>query len=82
MSETKEFHMDADAFSRMYNLRLLKLRDAHPLKEIDFLSSELRILKWHGYSWRSLPSRLKGEKLVELNMSHSHIEQLWKGVKV
>lgn len=48
--------MDADAFSRMYNLRLLKLRDVHPLEEIGFLPSEPRILKWYGYM-RTFPRR-------------------------
>ncbi|KAK2644818.1 hypothetical protein Ddye_020013 [Dipteronia dyeriana] len=76
---SKEIYVDADAFSRMSNLRLLKIHDVHPSRGLDFLSNKLRILKWHGYPLKSLPPSFKAEKLLKLNLSHSHIEQLWKG---
>ncbi|KAI9198476.1 hypothetical protein LWI28_016567 [Acer negundo] len=78
-SGSKEIYVDADAFSRMNNLRLLKIHDVHPSKGLDVLPNKLRILKWHGYPLKSLPPSFKAEKLLKLNLSHSHIEQLWKG---
>nr|XP_048319493.1 disease resistance protein RPV1-like [Ziziphus jujuba var. spinosa] len=52
--------------------------------ELDFpecvghLSNELRLLEWHGYPHKSIPSSFCPRKLVELNMSSSGIERLWK----
>ncbi|KAK3188702.1 hypothetical protein Dsin_028263 [Dipteronia sinensis] len=76
---SKEIYVDADAFSRMNNLRLLKIHDVHPSKGLDVLPKKLRVLKWHGYPLKSLPPSFKAEKLLKLNLSHSHIELLWKG---
>ncbi|KAK0578616.1 hypothetical protein LWI29_013231 [Acer saccharum] len=78
-SGSKEIYVDADAFSKMNNLRLLKIHDVHPSKGLDVLPNKLRILKWHGYPLKSLPTSFKAEKLLKLNLSHSRIEQLWKG---
>ncbi|KAH9726123.1 Disease resistance-like protein DSC1 [Citrus sinensis] len=43
--------------------------------------AELRYLHWHGYPLKSLPSNIHLEKLVLLEMPHSNIQQLWKGVQ-
>ncbi|KAL5778641.1 hypothetical protein ACOSQ2_009378 [Xanthoceras sorbifolium] len=77
---SKEIYVDADAFSGMINLRLLKIHDVHPSKGLDVLPNNLRILNWQGYPLKSLPPSFKAEKLLKLNLSHSHIEQLWKGM--
>lgn len=42
----------------------------------------LRCLYLHGYSFKSLPSDFNPKNLVELSMPYSHIQQLWKGIKV
>ena len=47
-----------------------------------FLSNNLRYLCWHGYPLKSLPSNFHPEKLVELDMCFSWLEQLWEGKKV
>lgn len=49
---------------------------------IEFLSNELRWLCWHGYPFEFLPSTFFPESLVALDMSYSHIKQLWTGAKV
>ncbi|XP_031255253.1 TMV resistance protein N-like [Pistacia vera] len=72
----------AKAFSKMVNLRLLKIRRVQLPEGLEYLSNELRLLDWHGYPLKSLPSDLQLNKLVELKMDGSRIRQLWKGNKV
>lgn len=48
----------------------------------EYLSSELRLLCWHGYPFEFLPSTFSPESLVTLDMSYSHIKELWSGTKV
>lgn len=48
----------------------------------EYLSSELRLLCWHGYPFEFLPSTFFPESLVTLDMSYSHIKELWSGTKV
>lgn len=74
--------MDNDAFVGMENLRLLKISNVCLPKGLEFLPNELRILKWHGYPLKSLTSSFKAEKLVELDLSHSGIEIIWKDIVV
>ena len=66
----------------MKNLRLLKINNVHLPQGLDYLSSELRSIHWVGYPLESLPTSFEPEKLVELIMWCSLIEQLWKGFKV
>ncbi|XP_031275390.1 TMV resistance protein N-like [Pistacia vera] len=77
----KELKLNAKSFSRMNSLRLLKIKDASLCQSLQYLSDELRLLNWHGYPLRSLPSNFQHNKLFELNMCYSHIKQLWKGVE-
>ena len=66
----------------MKNLRLLKISNVHLPQGLNYLSSELRSIHWAGYPLESLPTGFEPEKLVELIMCSSLIEQLWKGFKV
>ncbi|TXG64891.1 hypothetical protein EZV62_011885 [Acer yangbiense] len=70
------------SFSGMSNLRLLIINvDFHLSEDLEFLSNELRLLQWHGYHLKSLPSSFQPQKLVQLNLRYSHIEYLWKDIK-
>ena len=51
-------------------------------KDLSYLSDELRIIEWHGYPFKSMPTSFQPNKLVELKMHYSHIIQLWKGIMV
>ncbi|KAG6737786.1 hypothetical protein POTOM_059316 [Populus tomentosa] len=70
-----------------YNLRLLKIYNSEAGKNckvylpngLKSLSDELRYLHWDGYPLKSLPSNFHPENLVELNLSHSKVRELWKG---
>ena len=90
--EAKE-HLSAKAFSKMKNLRLLKINNVKPPQGLNrghvqlpqglnYLSNELRIIDWHGYPLKSLPTSFQPNKLVELRMHYSDIKQLWKGIMV
>lgn len=65
---------DAKAFSEMTNLRLLKISNVQLPDGLEYLSSELLFLEWHGFPLRSLPSNCQLDKLVELNMYFSCLE--------
>ncbi|KAK9912004.1 hypothetical protein M0R45_035878 [Rubus argutus] len=46
-----------------------------------FLSHKLRVLVWHDYPLKALPSNFDPKNLVDLDMRFSRIEQLWVGTK-
>ena len=69
-----------DAFSKMYNLKLL---------EVNFIKlvpthfpDDLRILDWTGYPSKSFPSSFQLNELVQLSLRWSKIERVWIGIKV
>ncbi|TXG66629.1 hypothetical protein EZV62_007904 [Acer yangbiense] len=75
-------HLNGKSFSNMGNLRLLKISNVQLSNSLDYLSNELRFLKWHEYPLYTLPSTFEPKKLVKLDMSYSNIKYLWKGKKV
>ena len=85
----KEEHLSAEAFSKMKKLRLLKIlpqgliRGNVQLRQgLNYLSNELRVIEWHGYPLKSMPTNFQPNHLVELRMRCSRIKQLWKGMVV
>ena len=89
----KNEHLSAEAFSKMKNLRLLKIGYVEPPKGfnrghvqlpqgLSYLSNELRVIDWHGYPLKSMPTNFQPNKLVELRMHCNGIKQLWKGIMV
>ena len=90
--EAKEC-LSTEAFSKMKILRFLKIGYVHPPQDriggpiqlpqgLSYLSNELRIIDWHGYPLKSMPTSFQLNKLVELRMRYSDIKQLWKGIMV
>ncbi|XP_040997410.1 TMV resistance protein N-like isoform X3 [Juglans microcarpa x Juglans regia] len=79
----EELHLNSDVFSEMKNLRLLKIiGNVHLSQGLSYLSTELRVMEWHGYPLKSLPMSFRQpDKLFELSMCSSHIQQLWQGTK-
>ncbi|KAG2666088.1 hypothetical protein I3760_15G039000 [Carya illinoinensis] len=76
----EDLHLNSDVFSEMKNLRLLTIiGNAHLSQGLSYLSTELRVIQWHGYPLTSLPR--PPNKLVELTMCCSHIVELWKGIE-
>ena len=85
--------LSAEVFSKMKNLRFLKIGCEEPLPDINgghvqlpqgliYLSNELRIIDWHGYPLKSMPTNFQPIKLVELRMRCSGIKKLWKEIMV
>ena len=65
----KEEHLDAEVFSKMKKMRLLKVVGMGNVKlpqGLNCLSNELRIIEWHGYPLSSMPTNFQPNKLVEL----------------
>ncbi|XP_062001457.1 disease resistance protein RUN1-like isoform X2 [Rosa rugosa] len=92
LSKSKEVYLHAEGFVRMTKLRLLKIHynsgddpsddcKQHMIGDLKFLSHELRLLLWHGFPLKSLPSNFQPKNLVDLDMRYSLIEQLWEGTK-
>lgn len=73
--------LEAKSFSTMCNLRLLEINNVYPSGKLEYLSNNLRYLKWHGYPFHSLPMSFQPEKLFKLNLCHSRIKYLWMGIK-
>ncbi|PPR82623.1 hypothetical protein GOBAR_AA38088 [Gossypium barbadense] len=76
---SKILNLSADTFSKMKNLRLLKVLSLSNCDDLKYLSNELRLLDWKGCPLRYLPSSFQPNNLVALLLPYSHIEQLWKG---
>ena len=83
--EAKE-HLSAKAFSKMKNLRFLKIGYVRPPQDLiggpiqlpqglNYLSNELRVIDWHGYPLKSMPTNFQPNKLVELRMHCSDIDR-------
>ncbi|KAL5778627.1 hypothetical protein ACOSQ2_009364 [Xanthoceras sorbifolium] len=81
-SEQRLTHVDGKSFSNMRNLRLLKISNVDLSEELQYLSDELRFLTWTEYPSSSLPLNFQPLNLFELNLCHSRMKYLWKGMKV
>ena len=69
------------AFSKMTNLKFLRVQNVFPQLVPTHLPSSLKYLEWSGYAGKSLPC-FQPNELVRLHLQHSKIEYLWEGVKV
>ncbi|KAK7282207.1 hypothetical protein RIF29_10819 [Crotalaria pallida] len=89
-SESKELCLNPTAFSKMFNLKILKLDAYDPnSNKTKMIASEdsvsmpkgLRLLEWWGCPLKSLDSSFCAENLVELDFSYSKLKKLWDGVQ-
>ncbi|GJU42648.1 NB-ARC domains-containing protein [Tanacetum coccineum] len=89
----RNFPISGNAFTRMKNLRILKIcfpnvgGECQPFAvnfsgRLDFLSNKLRLLYWHGMPLQFLPSDFYPENIVAIDFSYSHIKHLWTTPKV
>lgn len=75
-------HWNPEAFSNLSQLRFLQVHNVHPSQGLTCLPESLRLLEWTGYPLRSLPQYFQPDELIELNLCHSNLDLLWKGIKV
>ncbi|KAI7998412.1 TMV resistance protein N [Camellia lanceoleosa] len=80
--DPKDIHLRPKAFTKMSNLRILKICHMHLSEELKYLSNKLRYLDWLGYPMKYMPSTFQPKHLVELHLTYSSIEQLWEGTMV
>ncbi|XWS30848.1 hypothetical protein CRYUN_Cryun23aG0026300 [Craigia yunnanensis] len=89
LSQIDEVQLHPCAFSRMRNLRIIKIYDSTfsgkggklvVLQQgLQSLPNELRYFHWVYCILKSLPSNFSPENLVELRLSNSNFEELWNG---
>ncbi|KAL4585120.1 hypothetical protein LXL04_009735 [Taraxacum kok-saghyz] len=72
------FELETDALSNMDSLVLLQLNYVHMIGSYENFPGELRSLCMHGSPLKSIPSHLRMENLVALDMSYSNIESFPK----
>ncbi|XVF71337.1 hypothetical protein PTKIN_Ptkin12aG0029100 [Pterospermum kingtungense] len=82
-----EIKLHQDVFAKMRNLRLVKFYysqfsgkeglSLHLQHDLKSLPGELSYFQWEYCPLKSLPSNFAPEKLVELRLPNSNIEQLW-----
>ena len=72
MQKPEEENMQLD-FEKMKNLIYLKICNGI-CEDLEFLSHELRLFDWYGFSLTSFPSNFLLQKLVALRMQGSHIQ--------
>nr|XP_023879432.1 TMV resistance protein N-like [Quercus suber] len=70
--------LNANAFSKMKGLELIKICSAVRFWGLNHLSIQLRMMEWHDYPLKSIPWNFQPCNLVELTMPNSQIEQLPK----
>ncbi|XP_062074357.1 disease resistance protein RPV1-like isoform X4 [Humulus lupulus] len=89
ISMIKALNLSPDVFLEAKNLRLLKIYSDNRINNdrlcfphgLQSLPDALRLLYWEHYPLKTLPSSFDREKLVELRMPNSQVEQLWDGVQ-
>ncbi|KAL8235933.1 hypothetical protein R6Q59_017014 [Mikania micrantha] len=69
---------DPSCFSKMRNLKFLRISNIHFPKGLNYLSNDLRILEWYGCSLKSLPSVFEPKHIYQFEMCCSHLETLWE----
>ncbi|CAA7057296.1 unnamed protein product [Microthlaspi erraticum] len=93
MSNVESMKLSPDVFTKMWNLKFLKFYNSHCSQwcendckirfpgGIDCFPDELVYLHWQGYPLEFLPSNFDPKKLVDLNLRHSHLKELWENEK-
>ncbi|XP_052479400.1 disease resistance-like protein DSC1 [Gossypium raimondii] len=71
-------YFERGCFLEDEKLRLLRVFCHSNCCDLVYLSSELRLLDWTGYPFKSLPLSFKPENLVAILLSYSNFEQPWK----
>ena len=82
LNEEEEEEVNAESFSNMNKLRLLKIICKVRLSCPRNLSNELRLLEWHYYPLKSLPKSFQPGNLVELILHCSRIQKFPREFRV
>ncbi|KFK30124.1 hypothetical protein AALP_AA7G220000 [Arabis alpina] len=74
------FRTEVDDFLRIHKSWLGKEAPLQIPEDMEDLS-QVRLLHWDFYPRKSLPSRFKPDRLVELHMPRSNLKKLWGGIQ-
>ncbi|XP_028754860.1 disease resistance-like protein DSC1, partial [Neltuma alba] len=85
MCKTKEMTLQANTFRKMNALKFLKFYKSdfkkpskvYVYEGLDNLPEELRFFFWEDYPLPSVPLSFCAENLMELEMPHNELQQLW-----
>lgn len=73
LPEKQEVHLKAQDLKKLRNLRMLIIRNAEFSGGNVNLPNSLRMLDWEEYPSSFIPSDFLPEKIVMLELRHSHI---------
>ncbi|CAL5197177.1 unnamed protein product [Lathyrus oleraceus] len=76
-----EARWNVEAFSKLSQLRLLKLCEIKLPQGFNCFPSSLKVLEWRGCPLKTLPLSNHLDEIVDLKLQHSKIEQLWHGTQ-
>jgi hypothetical protein len=91
LSQKVKLHVRVDTFSKMEELRFLRLNVPRGKKRLTTVSipddlmpfpDKLMYLEWNGYPLKTLPQPFGSELLVEIHLQNSDVEYLWHGKQV
>jgi len=82
LNTEKEVHLEAEAFTKMRNLKLLQLNNVKLSGGYVNFPKSLVWLCWHGFSLNCLPNDLFLKDLVVLDLCNSSLKQVWNGIRV
>ncbi|KAI3725560.1 hypothetical protein L1987_65350 [Smallanthus sonchifolius] len=73
--------LELESSGQMSELKLPNKSKVNLYGSVEFLSNELRLLYWHGYPFKFLPSSFYPENIVDIDLSYSNIQNLWRTPK-
>ena len=81
-TKRSEVNFDTKTFIKMERLRLLQLDYAQFTGDYEYLSKELRWLRWHGFPLKFIPNNFYPRKIVAIDLQYSNLREVWKDPKV
>nr|XP_043633083.1 disease resistance protein RUN1-like [Erigeron canadensis] len=72
---------EAEHFGQSFQLSMWTDFSVKLSGNLDFLSNELRLIYWHGYPFKFLPSSFYPANIVAIDFSFSNIKSFWTTLK-
>ncbi|KAM4094889.1 hypothetical protein ACB094_06G228800 [Castanea mollissima] len=81
-TKRSEVNFNTKTFIKMQGLRLLQLDYAQFTGDYEYLSKELRWLRWHGFPLEFIPNNFYPRKIVAIDLRYSNLREVWKDPKL
>ena len=81
-TKRSEVNFNTKTFVEMKRLRLLQLDYAQLTGDYEYLSKELRWLRWHGFPLKFIPNNFYPREIVAIDLQYSNLREVWKDPKV